>query len=369
MSDNANGTKEVTQLHGREITIVKNGLSEPQVVSLINDLARERDELIERQEHLNSLTRLAERTVSEADTLAGEMKELAKKEAGEEVERIIAEAHERAERLVQEKEAEAMATAQSRAEEIKTEAEKLATEIMTDAETKADQVRTDAEAEATNIISEAQSKGRAMVAEKESEARELAEQQAKEILSKAREQASGMLEREKKRIQPELDGFMKGFRTRFLSELDVLTDRVSTLEPGFVNSRPSGAKAISSAPGNIEGQDDLMQLFSGPGEADTAQPDWRLNISPPVDVARLMNVVSHLDTLDEVRRTEINSYGDQTSIEVYLNAGLELIPMLSSLPEVSLAEEKDTSGDSGDVASETRTVNVVLSAEPEDLPK
>ena len=68
-------SKNVIELWGRELDIVKNGLSEAQVVSLVNELISERDTLIKRQEHLSSLVQLAERTVVEADNIAKQVKE------------------------------------------------------------------------------------------------------------------------------------------------------------------------------------------------------------------------------------------------------------------------------------------------------
>jgi cell division septum initiation protein DivIVA len=360
MSDN----KDVTQLLGREISVVKNGLSEDQVVSLVNDLARERDELTERQEHLRSLTMLAERTVCEANTLATEMKEQAKKEADEEVERILSEAHERGERLAQEREAEAIAAANTRSEQIKSEAEQLASEIMTDVEAQAAQARTDAEAEATRIIADAESLGREIIAEKETEALALADQQANEILSKAREEVSGMLDREKKRIQPELDGFVKGFRARFLSELDVLTDRVGTLEPAVENRPPSASSTpVTKRQRDSEGEDDLMQLFSGGSEAATGEPDWQLEVSPPVDVTKLMSVVGYLDGLRQIEHTEINSRGETASIDVYLREQLELVDLLNALPEVFRAEETNTASRPDALTTGTRRLDLSLITE------
>ena len=67
-------SKDVTELWGREFNIVKNGLSEDQVVSYVNQLVSEHDMLIQRQEHLSSLTKLAEKTVAEAEKLAEEIK-------------------------------------------------------------------------------------------------------------------------------------------------------------------------------------------------------------------------------------------------------------------------------------------------------
>ena len=96
MNPNTSGNRDVIELWGREFNIVKSGLSEAQVVSFVNDLAKQHDVLLQRQEHLAALTKLAERTVSEADKLAEEMKEEARTQANAEAARIVDETAARA---------------------------------------------------------------------------------------------------------------------------------------------------------------------------------------------------------------------------------------------------------------------------------
>ncbi|HEY93051.1 MAG TPA: hypothetical protein G4O17_04840, partial [Dehalococcoidia bacterium] len=70
-----NGAKgAIIGLGGGEFRRVKNGLDEAQVTSYINELISQRDILIQREEHLSSLTKLAEKTVAEADKLAENIK-------------------------------------------------------------------------------------------------------------------------------------------------------------------------------------------------------------------------------------------------------------------------------------------------------
>ena len=86
-----NGAKDnVIDLGGWEFKRVKNGLDEAQVASIINELIGQREALIQRTEHLNSLNKLAERTVTEADRLAEEMATEAIDQAKAEAAAIIA---------------------------------------------------------------------------------------------------------------------------------------------------------------------------------------------------------------------------------------------------------------------------------------
>lgn len=128
-------SKNVAELWGREFNIVKDGLSQAQVVSFVNELASEHDMLIQRQEHLSSLTKLAERTVSEAEKLAEETKREAVEHAKAEASEIIAEAEARAQQIVEEKQAEIIAMATEQAETIKVNAEREA-ELLLDRQKK-----------------------------------------------------------------------------------------------------------------------------------------------------------------------------------------------------------------------------------------
>ncbi len=87
------------ELGGWEIRKVRDGLDETQVASLINEFISQRDELTRRTEHLSSLTRLAERTVTEADKLAEEMKAEATEQAKAEAASIITQATAKAQQI------------------------------------------------------------------------------------------------------------------------------------------------------------------------------------------------------------------------------------------------------------------------------
>ena len=69
------GNNEMKLLWGREFEIVKWGLSEEQVTEFAADLIKQRDNLLGKQHHLSSLQMLAEKTVTEANSLADQIKQ------------------------------------------------------------------------------------------------------------------------------------------------------------------------------------------------------------------------------------------------------------------------------------------------------
>lgn len=98
-----NGAKEengnLLKLHDWEIMHVKNGLDEAKVADIINDLVSQRDTLIERTDHLSSLTRLAEKTIASADELAKQIETEATQRAEAKAATVVAKAEEQAQEL------------------------------------------------------------------------------------------------------------------------------------------------------------------------------------------------------------------------------------------------------------------------------
>jgi F0F1-type ATP synthase membrane subunit b/b' len=358
-----NPNRDVVELWGREFNIVKSGLSEAQVVSFVNDLVKQHDMLLQRQEHLAALTKLAERTVTEADKLADEAKQeaadQAKAEAAkiladaegrakDEAARIIAEAEARAQQIVKEKEAKVMATATEQAEAIKSGAERLADEVKREAEAQA-------RAETSRIIAEAQAKGQQIIREKENEAVALATEQAKAIRAQAEREAEQLLEHEKEKIQPELNTFVRRLHGQLLTELEHLKKQVGAFETDY-------AQAISQSPdesrpvGSGEKRDDFLEFVRNLDQAESGEPEWELEVLPPIDIMKIMSIVGYLDSLPEVEKTEIIPRNERTSITVFLRQPLEVVEVIRTLPEVAQAEE-----DTADTDSKPRKVNLMLS--------
>ena len=73
-SNNDGKDEHFIDLCGWDIKRVNNGLDEAQVGSIITELVSQRDALAEKTEHLSSLTKLAEKTVAEADEVANQLK-------------------------------------------------------------------------------------------------------------------------------------------------------------------------------------------------------------------------------------------------------------------------------------------------------
>jgi paraquat-inducible protein B len=102
----SNGAKEdngdLLKLYDWKIRRVKDGLDKTEVVDIIRQLVDQRDQLIERTDHLSSLTRLAEKTIAGADELAKQLEAEATQRADAKAANILADAEKQVQELVRE---------------------------------------------------------------------------------------------------------------------------------------------------------------------------------------------------------------------------------------------------------------------------
>ena len=306
--------KSVTKLWGREFNIVKDGLSEDQVVSFVDELVNTHEMLIQRQEHISVLTKLAERTVTEAENIAEEIKREATDRAKAEASKTIAEAEDRA----------------------KTEASK--------------------------IIAEAEDRAQQITEEKQAEVMAIATKQAEAIKAKAEHEAKLLLDDQRRRTKSELSNFVHQLYNQLLSELESLKQQVVALGAEFEHKLSQPAEETSAVTKKGNGShDEFMELIRTIDQTNTGEPEWELEILPPTDIMKMMGVVTYLDQLPEVERTEIIPRTDMPSIIVFLREPISLVDVLRTLPEVAQVKEDatDTAGANG----KPRKLQIVLSGE------
>jgi hypothetical protein len=320
------GNKEgIVELWGHEFTLTKNGLDEAQIVSFVNELINDRDHLLQRAEHLATLTKLAEKTVVEADKLAEEIKEEAAEQTKAETAAMIAQAEEQAQQMSEEKQAEIINTATEEAKIIKTNAER---------------------------------------------------------------EAELLIERERERIQHELSDVTQQLYQELLSQLKNLKQQVTALEVEFehkfsqtveqasmitIEKEPPPAQGLATnkqasnitTSTNLEVSSELVEDKSAESQklpqtidqtttskmdkksslSDDSQAEFtysdvvELEIMPPIDVKHIMGIMRYLDSLKEIENTELIPLTDRPSIIVSLHEPLHLIEILKTLPEVAEVKE------------------------------
>ena len=289
------------ELGGWEIKKVKEGLDETQVVSLINDLLTQRDDLNQRTEHLSSLNRLAERTVAEADKLA---------------------------------------------EEVKAEA--------------VEQAKT----EAAGIVAQAETKAQAIAAE------------AGKIKLELKKSTQGLFNQLLTEIE-NLKQQVESLQAESERSLETLEDKDSPLatvpeDPQPTSQEPAPAASDESPAITPAASQEPLETIAAPTEetvvspvseaaTETASPGMELEITPPLDIMKIMEIVTYLDNQPEIEYTELIPNSDSPSIIISMREPIDLADMLRALPEVA---EVDEDKSEPPVAGQLPKLKIGLSAEP-----
>ena len=124
------------ELFGRTFKIVKNGLDEAEIVSFLGGLIEQNTNLVAKLEHLDSLNKLAENKVIEAQNEAERIRSEIEQNAKDTASAIIAEAKEAAEKIARDRTEET----ERSVEAIKAGAEEEANRIKAEASQKAEQL-------------------------------------------------------------------------------------------------------------------------------------------------------------------------------------------------------------------------------------
>ena len=280
-----NGTKDgVAEMGGHEFKIVKKGLDKTQVAAFINELIRqrdelrnERDELLKREKHMLSLTRLAERTVIEADKLTEEIKR------------------------------EAIEQAKT---EAKTEADKLTEETKREA------------------IEQAQAEAEAIMAKAKDQRQEQTRQIYGQLLSQ--------LESLKQQVVALEEGSSQS--TDKIKVAATEKQPPSTQVPADKDTEPQELIQIINLTNRIEMQEGAPVL-ADTQEPTTYEKEVELEILPPVNPMKIMEIMKYLDNLPEVLDTELIPRADKPSIIVSQREPIPLADLLRELPQVAHVKE------------------------------
>ena len=369
MINNAKKDKDnVVMLGEREFKRVKNGLDEAQVASFIDELIKERDKLAQSQEHIASLNRLAEMTVVEADRLATQVKTEATEQAKTESTAIIDKAREQARQMMEKKIAEAVEIANEKANAIKAKAEEEAVLLLENERNKIrgelrnlvnqqfgymleelENLKQRAEAvqvDFGNKLSASREDNSAVIAEIAKESDTLAAKITEEKDTAAAEIAveSDILVAEEKdaaaaEVAEEKDALFAEERDVAATKIAEESDTLVAEESEALDEQPAPSQATE----HIERGLDLSKLLEIEDEAELGKPQWEVEILPPFDIAKIMEVVSFLDQLPEVANTEmIVPQIDTPSILVFLRESINFVDVLQTIPAVAHVEEVTT---------------------------
>jgi len=349
----------VIVLGEHEFKRVKNGLDEAQVASFIEEVIKERDKLAQSQDHIASLNRLAEMTVVEADRLATQVKTEATEQAKAESTAIIDKAKEQARQMMEKNIAEAVEIANEKANAIKAKTEEEAAILLEDGRNK---IR----GELRNLVNQ---QFGYMLEELESfkQRAEAVQADFGNKLSAPREDNSAVTVEIAEKSDAIVAEERDAAAVEIAEEIDAAAAEITEERDTLVVEE---SKALdehlepSRATDHIEKSFELSKLLEIEDQAELGKPQWEVEILPPFDIAKIMEVVAFLDQLPEVANTEmIVPQIDMPSILVFLRESMNFIDVLQTIPAVANVEEvtTDKAATNGESEKGPRKVRISLS--------
>jgi cell division septum initiation protein DivIVA len=301
-SNGAMNDDDVLHVGGRVFRKTKLGLAEEEVRSYVEELISQRDALVKRQEHLSALTELAEKTVIEANNLSQMMMKKTTEQAKVEADKIRVKAEQDNEQMIKAKKAEAKAAAEKEAETIKAEAHRQA-----------------------KLVREEQLDGI------KAEAATLAQKLQNELLTN-------------------IDGIKK-----HVMSLGTKFESVT-----FSNNVPPRAAAVETV------DKPIPTLYEGEKGALLDHIPWlEVEVMPPLDIEKIMDLISRLESLPEVKTTDLLPETPNPLIRVFLNEPSPLAEMLRTLPQVEkVTEMSDLDGLDMQDGEKRERIQIVLGKNP-----
>lgn len=303
----------VVQLAGRAFKKVELGLDEKDVRSCIEELINERDSLLKRQSHLSALATLAEKTVIEANNLAQQTKQKAEEQARSETERIKAKAKQDADHLLQEKKAEA------------------------------DRIRVKAEQDAARIVEE-----------KKAEARVAAEKEAETIKTQAQKQVDAMRAEKMRTMKTETKNMVEKLQDELITSIENIRRQVMTLGANLDQISYMPEFETVTKPVAVAEKQTQATPKAEKGPSFDQIPWLEIEVLPPVDIGKIMDLIARLEDLPVVKTTDLLPEMPNPLIRVFLNEPSPLAELLRTLPQVKQVTEVDSTDLNTDVPNENR---------------
>lgn len=277
-SSNSSGdsnNEDVFHIGDRTFRKIKLGLAEEEVRAYVEELISQRDTAVKRQEHLAALTELAEKTVMDANNLSQAMMKKATDQAKAEADKIRVKAEQELDQFVKARKAEAKTAADKEAEAIKAEAHRQA-----------------------RLVREQQLDG----------------------------------------IRAEAAGLAQKLQNDLIANLENMKKSVATLGTKF---KPTESTADASSHFiSPDGKDKASALSDGEKGVLLDHVPWlEIEVMPPMDIEKIMDLISQIERLPEVKTTDLLPETPNPLIRVFLGKPLALANWLRTLPHISQVTE------------------------------
>jgi cell division septum initiation protein DivIVA len=194
-----------------------------------------------------------------------------------------------------------------------------------------------AKADAEKVKVKAEQDAEQYIKEKKAEATTLAEKEAESIRAEALKQAELKREEQMNALRAEAKDLTQKVQADLLASLDSIRQNIISLEPdleeiasfNYQTSVPVTAAQSKAA-------------IAEPGEKGSAIdhiPWLEVEVLPPVDIGKIMDLISRLEELPEVKTTDLLPEMPNPLIRVFLNESAPLGELLRTLPQVESVTE------------------------------
>jgi hypothetical protein len=205
-----------------------------------------------------------------------------------------------------------------------------------------------AKAEADKMRARAEQETDQYVKARKAEAKTAADKEAEAIKSEANRQAKMIREQQLDGIRSEAAGLAQKLQNDLIANIENMKKSVATIGKNF---KPMESSGDTSSRGSSDTKDKSSALSDGEKGVLLDHVPWlEIEIMPPMDIEKIMDLISHLEKLPEVKTTDLLPETPNPLIRVFLSKPLALANMLRSLPQISQVTELF---DSSSVDSET----------------
>ena len=307
-NNNGNGSngvapgEEILHVGERVFRKVKLGLAEEEVRAYIEELIIQRNALGKRQENLAALTTLAEKTVIEANNLSQLMVKKSTEEAKVAADTILAKAKQDSEQKLKEMKAEAKVAA---------------------------------------------------------------EKEAATIIEEARRQAKSVREEQLNCIRTEAADLAQKLQNELISHIEGMKKQVMTIGIKAESSASNSSNASHAGQGDSKDKKSPALSEGEKGVLLDHIPWLEIEIMPPMEIDKIMDLISQLESLPEVKTTDLLPETPNPLIRVFLNKPAPLADMLRTFPQIAQVKEmSDATGVDNQSGEKRQRIQVTLGKNP-----
>ena len=190
----------------------------------------------------------------------------------------------------------------------------------------------EAKVEADNIRVVAERETEQFIKQRRVEAITAAEKEVEAIKAEAQHQAKMMRESQLESIKKAAANLAQKLQNDLIADIEGMKKNILALSTKFNETGPN----IESSDGKENGD----KFFKGEKERVFNQVQWmEIEIMPPIDIDKIMDLISYLERLPEVKTTDVLPDTPNPIVRVFLNKSLALAAVLRTLPQIAQVNE------------------------------